>query len=535
MEESKNKKIALNKILLFTSGIIALLFVIFMILTLALKSEALATICGVLAGIALITGGAFIWYLWNGLDAYCPECGCKLRKACNVDDEEVTAVGEYQVRNHNESAKREIKKTITYTLEKECEICGYTHSFQTRGPYRFFEYVDGHEVSTGKKPPHDYDTGFPDNSNVINLTPVQRKKQNKRRLLTYLLCAVLMFGVGIAGIVVAANDNIYYNDVEPSDDGTSNTDNNGTTDVGGNNNGGNVVIDDPDFQVENGVLVDYLGDESEIMIPNGITKISESAFENCYTITKLTIPDSVTTIEDRAFYNCTNLTDVTIGSGVKSIGVGAFLDCINIASIIIPNNVTTLDEGAFNGCINLKTVTIGDGVTSIGSGAFIGCTSLETVSIGTSVSLIEYSAFGNCTSLKSVHIKDIEKWCEISFDGFYANPLYYANNLYINGDLVTNLVIPNSVTTIRCSAFINCTSFTSVTIGNSVTSIDNFVFEGCTNITSVIFTDDSTWYTTYSSTDWENKTGGTIMSVDDASTNARNLLLDYYDAYWYKL
>ena len=74
-----------------------------------------------------------------------------------------------------------------------------------------------------------------------------------------------------------------------------------------------------------------------------------------------------------------------------------------------------------------------------------------------------------------------------------------------------------------------------MTIGNSVTSIDNFVFEGCTNITSVIFTDDSTWYTTYSSTDWENKTGGTIMSVDDASTNARNLLLDYYDAYWYKL
>ena len=332
MEESKNKKITLNKILLFTSGIIALLFVIFMILTLALKSEALATICGVLAGIALITGGAFIWYLWNGLDAYCPECGCKLRKACNVDDEEVTAVGEYQVRNYNESAKREIKKTITYTLEKECEICGYTHSFQTRGPYRFFEYVDGHEVSTGKKPPHDYDTGFPDNSNVINLTPVQRKKQNKRRLLTYLLCALLMFGVGIAGIVVAANDNIYYNDVEPSDDGTSNTDNNGTTDVGGNNNGGNVVIDDHDFKIENGVLVEYLGNGTNVVIPNGVTSIGYQAFYFCSSLTSVTIPSSVTTIDAWAFGWCQNLESVIIPRSVISIGERAFYECTSLAN-----------------------------------------------------------------------------------------------------------------------------------------------------------------------------------------------------------
>lgn len=374
MEESKNKKITLNKILLFTSGIIALLFVIFMILTLALKSEALATICGVLAGIALITGGAFIWYLWNGLDAYCPECGCKLRKACNVDDEEVTAVGEYQVRNHNESAKREIKKTITYTLEKECEICGYTHSFQTRGPYRFFEYVDGHEVSTGKKPPHDYDTGFPDNSNVINLTPVQRKKQNKRRLLTYLLCALLMFGVGIAGIVVAANDNIYYNDVEPSDDEA--------TSYG------------EEYRVENGILVSYVGNEDNVVIPNGITEIGADAF-----------------------WSYTKLTSVTIPNSVKSIGEYAFQGCTSLTSVTIPNSVTSIGKQAFGGCTSLTIVTIGNGVISIGSGAFYDCHELTSVIIGNSIASVDYAAFEYCTNITSIYYHGTENdWSNVSIE-----------------------------------------------------------------------------------------------------------------------
>ena len=392
-----------------------LLFVIFMILTLALKSEALATICGVLAGIALITGGAFIWYLSDGLDAYCPECGCKLRKACNVDDEEVTSVGEYQVRNYNESAKREIKKTITYTLEKECEICGYTHSFQTRGPYRFFEYVDGHEVSTGKKPPHDYDTGFPDNSKAINLTPVQRKKQNNRRLLTYLLCAVLMFGVGIAGIVVASNDNIYYNDVEPSDDDTSNTDNNGTTDAGGNNNGGNVVIDDPDFKIEDGVLIEYLGYESDVIIPSGIVTIGARAFMDCHSITNVTIPNSVTSIGDFAFQLCDNLTSVTIGNSVESIGTYAFGSCTSLTSILIPDSVASIGNGAFYTCNSLTSVIMGNGVQNIGVSAFYYCSSLRSIVIPDSVTSIGDYAFYYCSNLTSIKYRGTSsQWLAIS-------------------------------------------------------------------------------------------------------------------------
>ena len=131
---------------------------------------------------------------------------------------------------------------------------------------------------------------------------------------------------------------------------------------------------------------------------------------------------------------------------------------------------------------SIKTVIIKEGVTSIGNYAFVDCSKLTSVTIPSSVTSIRYGAFSNCDGLKEVHIADITKWCTLSFGSYHANPLYYANNLYVNGSLVTDLIIPNSVTSIGGYAFSDCSKLTSVTIPNSVTSIGEKAFYNVLNI-----------------------------------------------------
>ena len=162
----------------------------------------------------------------------------------------------------------------------------------------------------------------------------------------------------------------------------------------------------------------------------------------------LVIPSSVT-------YN-------SVTYSVTSIGNYAFYECSSFTSITIPNSVTSIGESAFRGCSSLTSVTIPNSVTSIGEEAFSGC-----------------------SGLNSVHISDIAAWCAISFSTYNTNPLGYAHNLYLNGELVTDLVIPNSVTSIGDYAFKDCTSLTSVTIPNSVTSIGGSAFYFCSGLTSV--------------------------------------------------
>jgi hypothetical protein len=81
------------------------------------------------------------------------------------------------------------------------------------------------------------------------------------------------------------------------------------------------------------------------------------------------------------FFDCTGLTSITIPNSVTSIGFSAFNNCTGLTSITISNSVTSIGETAFEYCRGLTSITIPDSVTSIGNDAFVGCTGLTQVYI----------------------------------------------------------------------------------------------------------------------------------------------------------
>ena len=162
-----------------------------------------------------------------------------------------------------------------------------------------------------------------------------------------------------------------------------------------------------------------------------------------------------------------------------------FRGCYNLKNVIIPEGVSEIGEGAFSNCTSIKDIIIPNSVLSIGASAFQSCASLERVTIGTNVSNIGMSAFNYCNRLKEVHINDIAKWCAIRFGDYYANPLYYAEGLYLLGEKVVDLVIPNGVANIGDYAFWSYDSLVRVTLPDSVINIGDFSFGGCYSLTNV--------------------------------------------------
>lgn len=134
---------------------------------------------------------------------------------------------------------------------------------------------------------------------------------------------------------------------------------------------------------------------------------------------------------------------------------------------------------------------------------------------------IALEAFYNCKIEKVVFEGTIEEWCSIQFIGISANPLYHPDNakdntkLYIDGELIETLVIPNSVSTISSYSFIDCGSLKEVVIPESVTSIEPLAFKNCGSLSSVEVKAPRGWYY---------KNGGYKYSISESTMSNKTLL-----------
>ena len=236
-----------------------------------------------------------------------------------------------------------------------------------------------------------------------------------------------------------------------------------------------------------GALCYQMTDIQSIELPENVYSIGDYAFYGCSSLTSITIPEHVYSMGERAFYGCSSLTSITIPENVSSIGGYAFSYCSSLKTVawnaINPEEII-IEQGSsivspFSNS-PIESLIIGDRVTYIPKKLCDNCSTLTSVTIGKKVKEIGADAFYGCSALAQTNYTgDIAGWCQIALGSFSSNPTYNSKNLFINGEEVKDVVIPNTVTSISSCAFYNCEKISSLTISENVKSIGYNAFGGC--------------------------------------------------------
>ena len=231
----------------------------------------------------------------------------------------------------------------------------------------------------------------------------------------------------------------------------------------------------------------------EVIIPEGVTSLSENAFKGCNNIESVVLPSTLTSvganafkdcanlksfdasksqiteIGDYAFYNCKNLNEVKLPSSLKSIGISSFENCSSLTSIDI-NSCETIKDDAFNSCTKLESVNLPSNLKNLGESVFTNNTSLKSIIIPEGVTELS-DVFTNCSSLSSVE--------------FSGNNLKKLEETFNGCTSLKNITLPESLEEISKSTFAN-TGLESITIPSKVTLIERNTFADCTNLKEAV-------------------------------------------------
>ena len=146
-----------------------------------------------------------------------------------------------------------------------------------------------------------------------------------------------------------------------------------------------------------------------------------------------------------------------------------------------------IDENMFDGC-TAEVIVLPEGVKTIGEYAFCELENLREIHIPSSVTRMEVNAFTDVLNLDRVYVTDLAAWCGILFD-FECNPFTYADELYVSGEHVSDLVIPENVKAVGAEAFVGLRGIRSLTVPGDTTFIGSYAFMFCRNLAEAFISD----------------------------------------------
>ena len=270
---------------------------------------------------------------------------------------------------------------------------------------------------------------------------------------------------------------------------------------------------------KNNTLLSFCNQIQSVTIPESVTSIGKSAFEDCSNLDSLTIKGVATSIGAYAFGSCTSLTSLSLVGSFQTIGDYAFVSCgmtsltidatitsiekyafssRSLTSLSLTGNVQKIGDYAFAYCTSLTSLSLTGNVQKIGDHAFDSCSSLKTVTLPKSLTSIGAYAFDSCTSLDSIEIPGTVT--EIGDFAFHLSGLTSVKidegvqstgvHMFYDCDNLATVNLPESLTTIADGSFAFCSDLNHVKIPARVTCIGDGAFSHCTSLSEITLQDE---------------------------------------------
>ena len=255
------------------------------------------------------------------------------------------------------------------------------------------------------------------------------------------------------------------------------------------------------------VVTGYYGDAERVTIPSTyrniyISRIATRAFNSVTTLKEVIVPNTVKTIDNGAFFYCDNIEKITVPFvgesatsskrwfgwifGATSYDIQNGVLPIALKEISLAEGVTVIPGGAFYNCSQIERFDLPEGITAIGDNSFTNCTHLTEFTLPSTLITL-YDAFGGCINLKRINVENTDM---LFTPNMSAGGSLFKNgaDLYCNGKLVTEIVIPSGVTRVN-NILWNCRSVKKITVPSSVVEITGYAFYGMSALEEIVFED----------------------------------------------